>query len=438
MLNHCVNRGAGPSAPLPRQGSFSDQRFMANVAQSAGMLSKRPPHPAPLAILILVATIQPIALNMYVPAMGAMQVDLATSASALQATLWAFLMATAIGQLVAGPLSDVFGRRAILLAGLSLFMVGTTICVAAPDINVLIVGRIIQGLGGCAGLVLSRAIIRDAYGAANSASMIGYVTMGMAIGPLVTPALGGLIYEVSSWRMIFVVIGIFGLVAIAATAWRLRETHPGLSRGGGVFAAWRKEAKELLGIADFWRFAMTLAALCVAFFSFVAGGALIAVQLYDLSASQYGLFFIFIVSGYVLGNFVTGRFGPRIGLVPMIIIGNGIALLGVGTALVLACVPVNDPLALFAPMFIVGIGNGFALPNTVAGCVSVKPSLAGTASGLAGAFQVGSGALSSIIVGLMIDLQVFPGSAWAILAPMGLGAAGAFALSFTLRGAKIT
>ncbi|MEM8551074.1 MAG: multidrug effflux MFS transporter [Pseudomonadota bacterium] len=394
-------------------------------------------HPAPLPLLILIAAIQPIAMNMYVPAMAAMQGDLQTSASALQATLWAFLLATALGQLVAGPLSDMFGRRHVLLGGLSLFMVGTVICTLAQSVETLIAGRIIQGIGGCAGLVLSRAIIRDVHGAANSASMIGYVTMGMAVGPLITPALGGVIYEAWSWRVIFAVIGAFGLFALAVSVLRLEETHPAAGKRTGIFSAWRRELKELLAIADFWRFALTLGALCVAFFSFIAGGAFIAIDIYELSASQYGVLFIFVVAGYVAGNFVTGRFGPRFGVVPMIIVGNAISLLGVAIALVLGLLSVFHPLALFAPMFVVGVGNGFALPNTVAGCVSVKPELAGSASGLAGAFQVGSGALSSIVVGLLIDAQAFSNMLWAILIPMCAGATAAFMLSLTLRSESL-
>ncbi|MEM6762214.1 MAG: Bcr/CflA family efflux MFS transporter, partial [Pseudomonadota bacterium] len=274
-----------------------------------GVTSGRLPQPsdAPILLLILISMIQPVAMNMYVPAMAAMRHDLATSPAAIQATLYAFLVATAVGQVVVGPLSDIYGRRTVLLTGLWIFAMGSVICIVAPTIETLILGRIIQGLGGCAGLALSRAIIRDIHGTATSASMIGYVTMGMATAPLVAPAIGGLLYETTSWRVIFAVIGLLGLVGLAAATHRLRETHQSTG-GDGVFARWRAEMRELLTLRDFWAYSLTLAALCVAFFSFLGGGSFVAAAVYELSASEYGLYFIFMVSGYVFGNFITGRY----------------------------------------------------------------------------------------------------------------------------------
>ncbi|WMS42253.1 multidrug effflux MFS transporter [Acuticoccus sp. MNP-M23] len=396
------------------------------------------PSDAPVLLLILVSTIQPMALNMYVPAMAAMQGDLATTASLIQATLSAFLAATAFAQLVVGPLSDIYGRRPVLIGGALVFTLGTIVCIAAPNVEVLIAGRIIQGAGGCAGLALSRAIIRDIHGTRTSASMIGYVTMGMAIAPLITPAIGGFLYQISSWRVIFVVMGIAGLISLFATVTRLRETHPPGPHGNGVFANWRREVAELLTIRDFWLVSATLAALSLAFFSFIAGGAFVASSVFGLDAQTYGLYFIFVVTGYVVGNFFTGRYSARIGVVRMIRIGNAISLIGIGVAVSLAVAGVASPLALFAPMLIVGTGNGFALPNCIAGCVSVRPDLAGTAAGVAGFFQIGSGAIASVGIGLVIEFEVFPASSWPVLAPMACGGILAFILAFMLSARRFS
>ncbi len=393
---------------------------------------------APIYLLILVSTIQPMALNMYVPAMAAMQGDLSTTAALIQATLWAFLAATAFAQLVIGPLSDIYGRRPVLIGGALVFTFGTLVCIAAPNVEVLIAGRIIQGAGGCAGLALSRAIIRDIHGTRTSASMIGYVTMGMALAPLISPAIGGFLYGISSWRMIFVVMGIAGLASLVLTVVRLRETHPPSPHRTNVFANWLREVRELLAIGDFWLISATLAALSVAFFAFIAGGAFVASAVYELDAQTYGLYFIFIVTGYVIGNYFTGRYSARVGVVPMILIGNTIAVIGIAAAMVLAWAEAPHPLALFAPMLVMGIGNGFSLPNCVAGCVSVRPDLAGTAAGVAGFFQIGSGALASVGVGLLIEFDVFPASSWPVLLPMAAGAAIALVLSFWLRPARFS
>ena len=404
----------------------------ADPPSEAQRRGSRPINPAPLSLLMLVSMVQPTAMNMYLPAMAAMRIDLQTSASAIQVTLSAFLAATALGQLAIGPISDLVGRRPVLVGGMALFLFGTLVCALAPTVEVLIVGRVLQAVGGCSGIALARAIVRDVHGARASASMIGYVTMGMAVAPMVTPALGGLIYEWSSWRYIFLAMGLLGAAALVATWVRLHETHPAVAVHGVLRRFWG-ELGELARTPTFWRFAMTLALLSVSFFAFIAGGAFVAVNVFGLSASQYGLLFVFVVSGYLTGNFVTGRFGERIGLVRMIVIGNVTSLAGVLLAVALAIFGPAHPLTLFGPMLIVGLGNGFALPNAFAGCVSVRPELAGTASGFAGCFQVGSGAITSIIVGLMLDAHFFPGTSWPVLLPMLLGAVTALAVGLTLR-----
>lgn len=392
-------------------------------------------NPAPLFLLIVISTIAPIAVNMYLPAMAAMRVELDTTVSMLQLTLSAYLTATAIGQLMVGPLSDIYGRRPVLLASLVVFLVGTAISGFAQSIEVLILGRVIQGIGGAAAFALPRAVIRDLHGTATSASMIGYVTMGMAVAPLVTPAVGGLLHEFFSWRLIFLVMGLFGLVGLVAAFVRLHETHAANAKAN-VFKQWAVEVVTLLSMKEFWRLCLTLAAICVAFFSFVAGGGFVADEVYGLSASQYGLYFIFVVLGYIIGNFVTGRYSPKIGVVTMIKLGNVVALMGVAVALGLIVGGVGHPLALFGPMLIVGIGNGFALPNAVALCVSIRPDLAGSASGLAGAFQGGCGALTSVVVGLMIDGGLWAGTPWPVLVPTAVGAAAALALAFTINAKR--
>ncbi len=389
-----------------------------------------------LAVLILISTTTPIAMNMYLPALPALQAHFGTSAAVMQLSLSLFLAATAVGQLIAGPLSDIFGRRPVLTVGMAIFVAASILCAIAPNATVLILARILQGLGGCTGIVLSRAIVRDICGTATAASMIGYVTMGIAIAPLITPSLGGLMYELASWQFIFVFMAVTGLIGLVASVLRLPESHTP-DRRPGVFKRWRGEVAELLALRPFWSFALTLGALCIAFFTFIAGGTVVAVEVFHLGPSQYGLFFIFMVSGYIVGNFVTARFSRRVGIVRMIVTGNAISLIGVTLSVTLALFAPVHPMTLFGPMFIVGVGNGFSLPNCVAGCVSVRPDLAGTASGLAGAFQIGSGALASIAVGLLIDSGIWVDLRWPILVLMLGGAIAALSAALTLDGRRL-
>ncbi|MEM6847401.1 MAG: multidrug effflux MFS transporter [Pseudomonadota bacterium] len=393
--------------------------------------------PAPLWLLILISTVAPTAMNMYVPALAGMQADLTTSVGAMQLTLSVFLAFLAIGAVISGPISDIFGRRPIFIAGFTLYLAATVLCALAPNVETLIAGRLLQAIGGCVSLSLTRAIIRDLHGAENSAAMIGAVTMGMAVAPLLTPLLGGLIYEAAGWRMIFVTMAILGAAALALVIVRFDETHPGELQPG-IGARFRAEVIDLLSLRDFWAFAGTLGLLCMAFFSILAAGAFVAVDVYNLGAAQYGLYFVMIVAGYVFGNFIVARYGPRIGIVPMIKIGNVICLCGVSLSIILtSVVGWAHPLALFGPMLIVGVGNGFALPNLIAACVSLRPHLAGTASGLAGMFQFGSGALTGVVAGWIIDTGWQQGTVWPLLGLLTFGIVACLALSLTLHGENL-
>lgn len=388
--------------------------------------------PAPLWLLIAVSTVQPIALNMYVPAMGAMQADLSTTRAAISLTLSTFLLATALATLVVGALSDLRGRRPVLIVGLALFAVGSAICAAAPNVEMLIAGRVVQALGGSVGLALSRAIVRDINGARTAASAIAYVTMGMAVAPMISPSIGGVLSQAAGWRSIFLVMVGVGVLTTVATMLRLDETHPPTPGAAGLQRL-RTEAMELFGVGAFWHFVITLGFICTSFFSFIAGSAFVSETVLGLSPAIYGLFFMCVAIGYIAGNFVTGRFVERIGLVTMIRTGTIVTLLGVAIAAFAPVAGIIHPWAFFGPMVLVGLGNGFALPNTIAGAVSVRPQLAGTASGLAGAFQLGAGAVASLVVGLLCDLDPWPGTMWPAMGPMLTGSVAAVLLSFTLR-----
>lgn len=385
-----------------------------------------------LSLLVLISMVQPVALNMYLPALAQMRVDLNASTSAIQLTLSAFLVAMALGQIMVGPLSDIRGRRIVLLWGIGVFIAGSLVCAAAPNVEVLIAGRVIQALGGCATLALPRAIIRDVHGTDDAASLMGYVTMGIAIAPLVTPVLGGLLCQTLSWRVLFVAMAGFAALTAALTLLRLPETSR-RTYDMPAFARFRRETATLLALPAFWLTCTTLAALCVSFFAFMAGGIFVASAVFGLSAAQYGVYFMLAVTGYVLGNFVTGRYGRRIGVVRMIRYGNAISFAGTAIAAGSALAGHMHPLSLFAPMILVSIGNGFALPTTVSAAVSIRPLLAGTAAGLAGAFQVGGGAVASFSVGLLSDAASWAGGRWPVLVPMVVGTALALALSLTLR-----
>jgi len=180
---------------------------------------------APLGLLVAVAAIAPAALHMPVPSLPLLAVVFVAPAGAVQLVLTLFLVGIAVGQLVYGPVSDRFGRRPVLIAGLALFLAGTVVCGLAWSLPMLIVGRVIEACGGCAGMVLGRAIVRDLFDRERSASAIATITMAMSLAPSISPAIGAYLAQWVGWRADFALLGALGAAVLVLTAARLEETH---------------------------------------------------------------------------------------------------------------------------------------------------------------------------------------------------------------------
>lgn len=372
-----------------------------------------------LAVLIAISAVGPLALNIFMPSMPGMVTVFETSPAMVQLTLSLYLIAISVAQLIIGPLSDHFGRRPILLAGMALFLVGTLACRLAPSIDALIVGRIIQGAGGCAGLVLARSVVRDLYSRNKSASMIGYVTMGMAVAPMIGPAIGGYLDGIRGWESSFDLMLAIGVVVFIASYFDLNETNRHRTPDFGFRPALRSYA-TLSGYGAFWIFALTSSFASGVFFSFLGGAPFIVTDLMHLTPTQYGLYFALVAGGYLTGNFLSGRYAERTGIVAMIMIGNTLSVVAVAAIAIGFAFEFYHPLALFGPMFFTSMANGLTLPNAIAGAVSVRPELAGAAAGLSGSLQVGAGAVASAIVGALIAGEAFGATGWPLVLVMAI------------------
>ena len=360
-----------------------------------------PPRLPPIAILVVIAGLGPASLNIFLPSMPGLMRAYDTGYDTAQLTLSFYLAGLGVAQLGYGPLSDRFGRRPALLAGLVLYLAGSVACVAAPTIEALIAGRVLQAVGGCSGIVISRAIIRDVYDRDRAASVLAYVTMAMVVAPLTAPTVGGFLDDWFGWRAGFALMVALGALTLAACFLLLNETHTPRKGSASQRGAWEGVA-ALLSRRRFHGYAFQVAFNSGVFYAFIAGAPYVMIELLHRSAGEYGLWFAVASAVYMLGNLVAGRMSERVGSDRMIAVGAAISLVGVAALGVFYLSGVMLPATLFSGMSIVAFGNGMSIPNGISGAVSVDPARAGTASGLSGFSQMAVGAGISYAVGFLL------------------------------------
>jgi MFS transporter, DHA1 family, multidrug resistance protein len=351
-----------------------------------------------LALLVLISMTAPLALNIILPSLPGFPVTFSTSKETAQLTLSLFLGAMGIAQLIIGPLADRLGRRPVLIGGLALFVLASLMATFATTISMLIIARIVQAFGAVAGITIARTIVRDVYPREQAASMIGYVTMGMVVAPMLAPALGGVLDETFGWRAIFIACAVLGLFALLSSIFALRETRP-IDLQAATAREVVHRSSDLLKRRVFLGFAGSSAFASAMFFSFVGAAPYIVQDQLGLSKDVYGYWFASIAFGYMVGNFFSGRYSQRIGLHRMILTGNALGLLAAIVMTGLSLAGYFNPAAIFLPAMLMSIGNGLVLPNAIAGAVSVDPKAVGAASGLTGFLQTGIGGIGSFIAG---------------------------------------
>lgn len=350
--------------------------------------------------LLLIGTITALGmspLHMVVPAVPLMATALGADGSAhVQLVLSLYLAGIAGGQLVYGPLSDRYGRRPVLIAGLVLFLLGTLMCGMAWSLTALIGGRILQGVGACAGIVLGRAIVRDVYDRDAAARGIALLMMAMTLAPAVSPAIGAYLAEWVDWRAIFALLGAAGAIMLALTVFRLAETNLQRTRLDPVGMAFSCAA--LFRSRQFVGYALCSACASASWFAFCASTPHILVETLQRPPSTYGLMILLPMATYILGNGAAARFTQRLGGARMIIMGRGLGFAAAG-ALVLWFETYGLGIwTLFIPIALGSIGDGMSQPSVLAAGLSVEPRLAGTASGLIGFLQMTAAATAIYVV----------------------------------------
>jgi len=346
-----------------------------------------------LLILLLAAVTAagPVTMNLYVPALPAIQAHFGASLSEINATLSLALAAFAVGVLAFGPLSDRIGRRPVLMAGQLVFALGNLLCLLSPSLEVLLAGRVVQALGSSAGVVVARAVLADVYGRERMARMLAYLTMIMVIGPTTAPLVGGVLTEAFGWHSLFAALLGVSLLTLAF-AWRLLpETRNPADRDAGTSLL--ASAGQLLRQRKFVDFAAQASCIYALFLGFISVAPYVMAQM-GHPASTYGAWYLAVAGGYFLGNWLTTRYAVKLGLERLIRIGVSIQLVSAAAGAGLVLAGWWTPAALFLPMGVLGFGQGLILPNIPARAGALAPRTPGVASSLLGFGQQLVGAVS--------------------------------------------
>jgi DHA1 family bicyclomycin/chloramphenicol resistance-like MFS transporter len=358
-----------------------------------------PPH---IATLVLMTGVSALTMSIFLPSLPAMAEYFAVDYGVMQLSVALFLAMNALLQLGIGPISDRFGRRPVLLGGFGLFILATLGCIFAPTAEVFLAFRMAQASIVVA-MALSRAVVRDMYDQAQSASVIGYVTMGMSVVPMIGPAVGGLLDGFFGWQASFWLLILLG-VAVMALIWAdLGETS---STRGKPFREQLRDYPELFASPRFWGYNFASACASGAFFAYLGGAPYVGAEVFGLPPTTLGICLGAPAVGYFFGNYVSGRYSRSVGVDRMVLRGTVLVSCGLTLSLVVFLLGLGNAVTFFAFMTFVGFGNGMVIPNATAGMLSVRPQLAGTASGLGGAMMIGGGAALSALAGALLT----PGS----------------------------
>ncbi|APW43475.1 multidrug effflux MFS transporter [Rhodoferax saidenbachensis] len=359
-------------------------------------------------VLGLISAIGPFAIDMYLPALPSIGQTLGASMGAVQASLMAFFIALGIGQMVYGPLSDMFGRKLPLYSSLLVFGLGSIGCALAPDIQTLIVMRFIQGLGASAGMVIPRAIVRDLHTGVDAARLMSMLMLVFSVSPILAPLVGSVLIEWNGWRTVFWAVTLIAIFSTVLLRTSLPETRPPEQRLDSsvrsAFAAWGELLRDrhFLGLVFIGAFGMG------SFFAYLANSPFVMIDHYGLTPRQYSIAFAVNAASFIGVSQFTGKLAARFGLRKMVNVAvTGYAL--VMLFLLLQNLAGVDRLDVLIVTMLIGFGFlGLVVPATSVLALDNHGAIAGSASALMGTLQFLTGAVVMAITGQFVDGSARP------------------------------
>jgi DHA1 family bicyclomycin/chloramphenicol resistance-like MFS transporter len=381
---------------------------------------------APFPLVVAITACGTLGMHLIIPALPDTAHALGVSAGTVQLTITLYLIGLAIGQLVYGPVSDRFGRRPVLLAGLALFTLAGIATTAAPNAWLLVVARILQSIGACAGLVLGRAIVRDSATPDRAAAQLAMLTLVMSAAPAIAPVLGGYATAWFGWRAAFALLAIVGAVTLTLAVLLLPETN---SPQASVRASMLLGSVRLLRSRAFCGYILGGACTTTSFYAFMAASPFILVNLLHQPTERIGLYYLLLMAGVAIGSLTANRIAGRIRTQLALRVANSIAIAGAACFMAADLSGRLSVLTVIAPIVVFMIGAGMASPFALSGAVSVNPHAIGAASGLYGFTQMAYGALCTVVVEVW-----HPGSVFTVaVVLLGSALLGQGALSLAVR-----
>ena len=366
-------------------------------------------HPHRLTVLLGVLTaFGPMSIDMYLPAFGQITRDLGARPGAVQWTLAIYLISAGICQAFYGPLADRFGRRQPLLIGCAVYALGSMACALAPSIGILLLGRMLQALGGAAGMVITRAVVRDLYDERQAAGIFSQLMMVMGVAPILAPWVGGQILLWGSWRLIFFLLTGFGCFCFAATALGLPESLPPQRRRREGITGVLRVFRDLLRHRGFRGYALVAGFTSGTMFAYISGSSFVYMELYGVSAQHFGLFFGANACGMAFAG-QANRWLLRRATPEAILNGAMQVSLALGLALAACGATGFGKLPLLAGLLFCALfSNGVVFPNLMAAIMAPFQRTAGSASALLGTVQFAVGGLAGAMVGVLYNGTALP------------------------------
>jgi DHA1 family bicyclomycin/chloramphenicol resistance-like MFS transporter len=347
----------------------------------------------------------PLTVDMFLPSLPTMSDEFAASESALQLAVTLFIIAFAGSQLVYGPASDRIGRRPALLAGLTLFVAGSLLALSAQSVEVLLAGRVVQGLGGGAGPAVAQAIVLDVYGRQRAARVLSYMAIALPLAPAIAPIFGGFLHEAFGWHSVFITLATLGvLLAVAYGVW-MPETRPQRAPGTGGLGGLVRDYRTVFSSRTYLAYAAVMGLMFGGQLVFISSSSFVLQDEFGLSAQWYGLSFGLVAMGIMLGATISSRLVVRLPSHRIVFLGTGLS--ATASALMLVWVVVFDGggvAAVLAPMFATAVGLGLTRPAAVAGALVPFPQIAGLASALLGFSQMLIASTYNIVYGALVPV----------------------------------